>query len=93
MNVPFTTPNYVRLPTYTIAIAEKEVFELNNFTGAGVVSDEAIRNRIRKEISLENFKSSGRKEEEWIETEEAQRLLTEDEILKVKTSLELKSIV
>jgi hypothetical protein len=37
-------------------------------------ADIVIRNRIHKEISLEIFKSSGRKEKEWIQTEEVQEL-------------------
>lgn len=42
------------------------------------------RNLIRREISIENFKALGKKEEQWLETDEAQRLFTELEVLKWK---------
>jgi len=45
---------------------------------------EAIRNRIRKKISLENFIPTGQNPEEWPQIEGGQRLPMEDEILKVK---------
>lgn len=48
------------------------------------VNDEVIRNRIRKEISLEAFAATGKSPDEWPQSQEGQRYLTEDEILKVK---------
>ena len=43
-----------------------------------------IRNRIRKQISLEAFAATGESPDEWPQSQEGQRYLTEDEILKVK---------
>lgn len=53
-------------------------------TAVDIVQTETTRNSIRKQISVEQFKTNGGTAEEWRNTEEAQSLECEKEILKLK---------